>query len=183
LNPILTKFKHFEIADKLLMQDTYPSWLYPIKAHGATTIWERWDSMKPDSTFQDPGMTSFNHYAYGAIGDWIYRNIGGIDTEEFDGAGYKISKVKLYIGTIKAAKTEYKTPYGIISTNWKVENGELKLSLLIPFNSESKVYLPDGYKDFVLEVENINTKLKQDSSGEYIILGSGNYQISFKYNL
>ena len=61
-----------DTAYKLLNQETYPSWLYPVK-NGATTIWERWDGRKPDGTFQDPGMNSFNHYAYGAIGDWMYR--------------------------------------------------------------------------------------------------------------
>ena len=61
----------------IIMQETYPSWLYPVKM-GATTIWERWDGIKPDSTFQTPGMNSFNHYAYGAIGDWMYRVVAGI---------------------------------------------------------------------------------------------------------
>ena len=74
------------------MQESYPSWLYPVKM-GATTIWERWDGIKPDSTFQTPGMNSFNHYAYGAIGDWMYRVITGIDTYE-DGVGYKHIKNK-----------------------------------------------------------------------------------------
>ena len=72
-----------EIAYDLLLQETYPSWLYPVKM-GATTIWERWDGQKTDSTFQDAGMNSFNHYAYGAIGDWMYRVSAGIETK---GAG------------------------------------------------------------------------------------------------
>ena len=65
---VLSRFGHSDVAYKLLLQDTYPSWLYPIKM-GATTIWERWNSEKPDSTFQTPGMNSFNHYFYGAVGD------------------------------------------------------------------------------------------------------------------
>jgi alpha-L-rhamnosidase len=73
---VLTRFGHGDVAFKLLMQTTYPSWLYPVKM-GATTIWERWDGEKPDSTFETPGMNSFNHYAYGAIGDWMYRAIAG----------------------------------------------------------------------------------------------------------
>jgi alpha-L-rhamnosidase len=74
---VLSRFGYDTVAYKLLLQDTYPSWLYPVKM-GATTIWERWDGKKPDSSFQTPGMNSFNHYAYGAIGDWMYRNIAGI---------------------------------------------------------------------------------------------------------
>ncbi len=84
---VLSRFGYDTVAYKLLLQETYPSWLYPVKM-GATTIWERWDGQKPDSSFQTPGMNSFNHYAYGAIGDWMYRNISGIDTYE-EGPGYK----------------------------------------------------------------------------------------------
>ena len=74
---VLTRFGYDTVAYKLLLQDTYPSWLYPVKM-GATTIWERWDGEKPDSTFENPGMNSFNHYAYGAIGDWMYRVIAAL---------------------------------------------------------------------------------------------------------
>ena len=69
---VLSRFGYDTVAYKLLLQETYPSWLYPVKM-GATTIWERWDGEKPDSSFQTPGMNSFNHYAYGAIGDWMYQ--------------------------------------------------------------------------------------------------------------
>src|ERR1039457_2990202 len=71
---VLTRFGYTDMAYKLLLQDTYPSWLYPVKM-GATTIWERWDGEKPDSTFETPSMNSFNHYSYGAIGDWMYRKM------------------------------------------------------------------------------------------------------------
>jgi alpha-L-rhamnosidase len=69
----------------LLLQEKYPSWLYPVKM-GATTIWERWDGIKPDGSFQVPSMNSYNHYSYGAIGDWMYRVMVGLDTYE-DGVG------------------------------------------------------------------------------------------------
>ncbi|HEY3403813.1 MAG TPA: family 78 glycoside hydrolase catalytic domain, partial [Ohtaekwangia sp.] len=69
---VLTRFGHADVAFSLLLQESYPSWLYPVKM-GATTIWERWDGIKPDSTFQVPTMNSYNHYAYGAIGDWMYH--------------------------------------------------------------------------------------------------------------
>jgi alpha-L-rhamnosidase len=78
---VLSRFGYTSVAYRLLLQDTYPSWLYPVKM-GATTIWERWDGIRPDSSFQTPGMNSFNHYAYGAIGDWMYRVVAGIDTYE-----------------------------------------------------------------------------------------------------
>jgi alpha-L-rhamnosidase len=143
LNPVLSRFGRNDVAYSLLLQETYPSWLYPVKAHGATTIWERWDSMKPDSTFQDPGMTSFNHYAYGAIGDWMYRTIGGIDTEEFDGAGYKQIVIKPELGgKLTFAKTSLETPYGKVSTDWTVNLTGFTLKVEVPVNTTATVILP-----------------------------------------
>jgi hypothetical protein len=82
---VLSDNGYTDVAYDLLLQESYPSWLYPVKM-GATTIWERWDGQKTDSTFQDPHMNSFNHYAYGAIGDWMYRVSAGI---EAGSPGYK----------------------------------------------------------------------------------------------
>ncbi|MBC7848338.1 MAG: family 78 glycoside hydrolase catalytic domain, partial [Chitinophagaceae bacterium] len=84
---VLTRFGHSDVAYTLLQQESYPSWLYPVKL-GATTIWERWNGIHPDSTFEPASMNSFNHYAYGAIGDWMYRAVAGLDTYE-DRPGYK----------------------------------------------------------------------------------------------
>lgn len=169
LNPVLTRFGRNDVAFKLLLQDTYPSWLYPIKAHGATTIWERWDSMKPDSTFQDPGMTSFNHYAYGAVGDWMYRTIGGIDTEEFDGAGYKQSVIKPELGGgLSFAKTSLETPYGKISSDWRLDSGVFRLQVEVPVNTSASVILPAFG-------QNRRTLDGVEISGDRVRLGSGTY--------
>jgi alpha-L-rhamnosidase len=172
LNPVLTRFGRNDVAYKLLLQDTYPSWLYPIKAHGATTIWERWDSMKPDSTFQDPGMTSFNHYAYGAVGDWMYRTIGGIDTEEFDGAGYKQSVIKPELGGgINFAKTSLETPYGKISSDWRLDSGVFTLHVEVPANTSATVILPAFGK-------NRRTQDGVEITGDRLRIGSGTYQFT-----
>ena len=107
---------HRDLAYTLLFQDTAPSWLYEV-AMGATTIWERWDGQKPDSTFQTPGMNSFNHYAYGAIGDWMYRQMAGLDTEE-DGVGYKKIKIQPQIGGgFEHAAVMCQTPYGNLGSD------------------------------------------------------------------
>lgn len=172
LNPVLTRFGRNDVAYKLLLQDTYPSWIYPIKAHGATTIWERWDSMKPDSTFQDPGMTSFNHYAYGAVGDWMYRTIAGIDTKEFAGAGYKEIVVKPQLGGgLTYAKGSLQTNYGLLVSSWKIENGKMSLEVEIPVNTTAKVYFPTEKQQSITE-SGTNVKLEQD--GSYNV-GSGKY--------
>ena len=78
---VLSRYGYTDVAYRFLMQETYPSWLYPVKM-GATTIWERWDGKSLTVRFQTPGMNSFNHYAYGAIGDWMYRVVAGLDTDE-----------------------------------------------------------------------------------------------------
>lgn len=140
---VLTRFGHTPVAYDLLMQESYPSWLYPVKM-GATTIWERWDGIKPDGSFQTPSMNSYNHYAYGAIGDWMYRNMAGINADP-SAPGYK----KIVIapkpgGGIKNVSASLNSPYGIISSTWKIENGLFKLDVIVPANTTAKVVLPAG---------------------------------------
>ena len=93
---VLTRYGYLDEAYKLLYRKDYPSWLYPV-TQGATTIWERWDGQKPDGTFQNPGMNSFNHYAYGAVGDWLYRKVAGIDLDP-EVPGFKSFIVKPHPG-------------------------------------------------------------------------------------
>jgi alpha-L-rhamnosidase len=169
LNPVLTRFGRNDVAYKLLLQDTYPSWLYPIKAHGATTIWERWDSMKPDGTFQDPSMTSFNHYAYGAVGDWMYRTIAGIDTKEAEGAGYKSIIIKPELGgKLTYAKGSLETNYGLVSSSWKIENNKLLLDIEVPANTNATIEFPTNKLETIKESKKIlNSKTKTVGSGKY----------------
>src|SRR5204863_9466797 len=87
LTRMLSENGYLADAYKLLLNEDYPSWLYEVK-QGATTVWERWDGLKPDSTFEYPGMNSFNHYAYGAVGDWMYRVVAGLNSDPAQ-PGYK----------------------------------------------------------------------------------------------
>ncbi|RIA08567.1 alpha-L-rhamnosidase [Flavobacteriaceae bacterium MAR_2010_72] len=169
LNPVLTRFGRNDVAYKLLLQDTYPSWLYPIKAHGATTIWERWDSIKPDGTFQDPSMTSFNHYAYGAVGDWMYRTIAGIDTKEAEGAGYKSSIIKPEIGgDLTFAKASLETNYGLLSSSWKIEGNKFILDVEVPPNTNAIIEFPTNKIETIKENKTvINAKSITVGSGKY----------------
>lgn len=177
LSHVLSRFGKTDIAYKLLLQDTYPSWLYPIKAHGATTIWERWDSMKPDSTFQSPSMTSFNHYSYGAVGDWMYRTVAGIDTKEFDGAGYKQIIIRPEPGGgLTYAKGSLKTNYGLVSSSWKIENGKLLLDIEIPANTSATIYFPTKKYASITE----NSKSINVSEDGAITVGSGSYSFAME---
>lgn len=178
LNPVLTRFGHNDVAYKLLLQDTYPSWLYPIKTHGATTIWERWDSMKPDSTFQDPSMTSFNHYAYGAVGDWMYRTVAGLDTDEGDGAGYKHTIIKPQPGGgLTSAQGTLQTNYGPVSSGWKVESGKLILDVEVAANTTATVIFPTENPETVTEK---GKKVPLDARRS-AVLGSGKYVFEMPY--
>jgi alpha-L-rhamnosidase len=137
---ILTKFGYTDVAYDLLLQESYPSWLYPVKM-GATTIWERWDGQKTDSTFQDPGMNSFNHYAYGAIGDWMYRVCAGIETAS---PGYKHIIIQPSpTGKLKYARASFESPYGTIRSGWEQNaDGKVQVRVRIPSNSVATIILP-----------------------------------------
>jgi alpha-L-rhamnosidase len=180
---VLTRFGYTDIAYQLLLQKTYPSWLYPVTM-GATTIWERWDGEKPDSTFQTPDMNSFNHYAYGAIGDWMYRVMAGLDTYE-DGVGYKHSMIKPHIGGgFTNASASLDTYYGKLSCGWKVDGDNLTLDIEVPANTEATVYIPANDATGILEggkalslVKEIRVEGKEEG---YVVLkvGSGKYQFT-----
>ena len=175
LNHVLTRFGKTDVAYKLLLQDTYPSWLFPVKM-GATTIWERWDSQKPDSTFQSPSMTSFNHYAYGAVGDWMYRSITGIDTED-DGVGYKNITIKPHLGGgLTSANATLQTNYGLLASGWKLENGQLRLDVEIPANTSATIYFPTDSTDGILENGQPIADLKTSQDKAVMLkIGSGKY--------
>jgi alpha-L-rhamnosidase len=180
---VLTRFGYTDIAFKLLLQEDYPSWLYPVKM-GATTIWERWDGQKPDSSFQTPGMNSFNHYAYGAIGDWMYRKLVGLDTYE-DGVGYKHIKIMPHIGGgFTKAAVSLQTYYGTISSGWKIENDKLLMDIDIPANTTATVYVPAATAIAITESgKALSTLADVKVSGTedgYVILqlGSGSYHFA-----
>ncbi|HEY5406721.1 MAG TPA: family 78 glycoside hydrolase catalytic domain [Ginsengibacter sp.] len=182
---VLTRFGYDSIAYKLLLQQTYPSWLYPVKM-GATTIWERWDGIKPDSTFETPGMNSFNHYSYGAIGDWMYRSMAGIDTYE-DKPGYKHIKIEPHVGgNFTNVSASLDTYYGKLSNTWKVEGNMLTMDVEIPVNTTATVYVPASSANSVTENGlSLNTvkdiKISGIENGYVVLeLGSGKYHFIAK---
>ena len=136
---VLSRFGHTNLAYELLNQESFPSWLYPVKM-GATTIWERWDGIKPDGTFQDVGMNSFNHYAYGAIGDWMYRVVAGIDAGE---AGYRHVVIAPQPGGgLTHARAALRTMYGEVVSAWQLSEAGLRLQVTVPPNARATVRLP-----------------------------------------
>lgn len=158
----LSDYGYAEKAYEVLMQDTCPSWLYEVKA-GATTIWERWDALRPDGTVNlgegkvkdisdqnvnlGGGMVSFNHYANGAVGDWLYRRCAGIEAIK---PGYQEFRVKPVPNQRFSWVTcEKKSPYGKITVNWKIEDSVFKLDVVVPFGTKAQIILPDGKEQIV----------------------------------
>ena len=133
---------------RLFANDTFPSWGFSIK-HGATSIWERWDGWTPDKGFQDPGMNSFAHYSFGAVGQWMFENIAGINS---DTPGFKRIIIRPRIGGgLTYAKTNYNSIRGPVATNWRLKGGDLLLDVTIPANTAATVYIPAAGQDKVTE--------------------------------
>jgi len=177
---VLTANGRTDVAYDLLLQQTFPSWLYPVKM-GATTIWERWDGQKTDSTFQDVGMNSFNHYAYGAIGDWMYRVVAGIEIGE---PGYKHILIQPQPDKkLTYAKASFESSYGQIASGWEMKDGKMLLKVKIPANTRATIMLPFASADKVTEtgipISTVFKDAKQDKGNVVIDAGSGDY--SFEY--
>jgi alpha-L-rhamnosidase len=173
---------HLGLAYQLLMQRTYPSWLYPI-TRGATTMWERWDGIRPDSSFEDPGMNSFNHYAFGAVGDWMYQNIGGIDLDPA-APGYRRSRIAPRPGAgLTSARASLETLYGTLTSAWKVdrEGQRFVLDVTVPANTSAEVTLWDARVDQVREGDRPLTTTggvraaRQRGKDVVVEVGSGQY--------
>lgn len=180
---VLSDNGHTDVAYDLILQETYPSWLYPVKM-GATTIWERWDSIKPDSTFQNEGMNSFNHYAYGAIGDWMYQVIAGISPGE---PGYKYIQLKPQPDArLDYAKASYESRYGRIESGWVREGNMLQVNVTIPPNTTAHITLPNTYLSDVKSngqsLVDVFSNADQMDKNVEIQVGSGSYSFLVESN-
>jgi alpha-L-rhamnosidase len=130
-----------EVAYRLLLERECPSWLYPVTV-GATTIWERWDSMLADGSVNTGEMTSFNHYALGAIADWLHRTVAGLSP---GAPGYRRIEVHPRPGGgLTYAHARHRTPYGIAEVSWRLLGDELEVEAVVPPNTEATVTKPDG---------------------------------------
>jgi alpha-L-rhamnosidase len=166
----LTKSGNPQIAYRMLLEKSRPSWMYPITM-GATTMWERWDSMLPDGSINPGEMTSFNHYALGSIINWLHSNVAGVSPLS---AGWKKIKVAPTPGgTIDSAEAVYETRYGRLECRWSIEKeaGLFNLNLLVPANSRALVLLPS---------REILARFKAGPE-EGVWVGSGRHQFSVPF--
>ena len=136
----LTENGYHDLAGKLLLNEGYPGWLRDVKL-GATTIWERWDSMYDDGSFDESGMNSFNHYSFGAIGEWMMEHLAGIQAAK---PGYRdILLEPRFVQGLTHVKATRETPYGTLSCGWKCKNGEIIVDATIPVNTTATLHLPE----------------------------------------
>lgn len=176
---VLSRFGYDSVAYDLLLQETYPSWLYPVKM-GATTIWERWDGLRPDKSFQDRGMNSFNHYAYGAIGDWMYRRMAGIDTDPAQPGFKHFILAPVPSARLDSCNAVYESPYGKIHSSWRKEGNGYSYAFRIPPNSKATVVLPvlAAQRVFVGNELFSNEKYERVDDAIRLTLGSGEYRFT-----
>lgn len=148
LAPLLTENGYEELAFDLLLNEEYPGWLYAVKM-GATTVWERWNSVGLDGKIAENGMNSLNHYAYGSIVEWIYRYVAGLAPAE---PGFRKAKLAPHIHAA-LGKTEliYKSAAGEWQTHWEIlTNGDVQYSCSIPFGCSAELTLPYGGGSYTL---------------------------------
>lgn len=172
-------------AVRLLMQESYPGWLYSV-SKGATTIWEHWDGIKPDGSFWSDDMNSFNHYAYGAIGSWMYRKIAGLDMDESQPAFKRILIEPLFgLNKLSYAKASYRSLYGEIVSEWRIRDGEIDVQVVIPSNTTATVVLKGAVLsqlkegERLLNTENGIQSAVETSDGVKLYIGSGKYRFTY----
>ncbi|MGI5193231.1 family 78 glycoside hydrolase catalytic domain [Streptomyces sp. CA-288835] len=187
LAPVLTDEGRADLAYKLLHQDALPSWLYSVR-NGATTVWERWNSYSEDAGFGPVSMNSFNHYAYGAIMEWMYAYMAGIARDP-DSPGFKHFILQPHpdpTGKITWVSGSYESPYGEIRSEWKVEDegSVLAYEAVVPANSEATLRLPATSANTVREgrtplarVEGVRFLGHADGVASYRI-PSGRYELT-----
>jgi len=141
LLPVLCDHGYEELAYRLLLQESYPSWLYSVK-NGATTIWERWDGWTEEGGFQSPNMNSLNHYSLGSVGEWLYRYVAGIDADPA-APGFEHVLIRPRPGGgLRWARAEYGSARGRIASEWELEGSTFNLRVTVPANAVATVHLP-----------------------------------------
>lgn len=163
-------------AFDLLLNQTYPSWGFSI-AQGATTIWERWDGWTPQHGFQARAMNSFNHYAYGSVGEWLFARIAGIDWDEADPGFATIRMRPLFDRRIGFSRSHYQSSRGRIQTDWAFEGNTVRFSATIPPNNRALIELPVA--PHRLQYETV-TDITASATGCQIACGAGLYHFTFE---
>ena len=184
LPKVLDDMGDIDLMYKILFKETYPSWFYSIN-QGATTMWERWNSFSIEDGYNSQSMNSLNHYAYGAIGQWLYEGIAGLTSLA---PGYKKIRIAPLPNTefLTSASASVKTPYGKAASSWKIENSTFNLDVVIPPNTTAEIQIPYGTEENLILngsafKETSNLKLiSSDNNSVKILAEPGTYNFQTK---
>ena len=161
-------------AYDLMLKKDYPGWLYQV-LQGATTVWEHWDGRRPDGTMWSAGMNSFNHYAYGAVGAWLYGECAGIGQQPGT-AGFCAARLAPRPGGgLRWAQAWHQTPFGRYALRWQADDGKITVTAAIPPNAAAKICLEPGAK--LLETDGLT--FAEQNGCPTAQVGSGQYQVSY----
>jgi alpha-L-rhamnosidase len=182
LLPALSRIGRDDLAMRLLLNEDYPSWGFEIRM-GATTMWERWNTIRADGEFGPVDMNSFNHYAYGAVADWMFAHLGGVQAIE---PGYKKSRIAPLIAptAMSHASCTLQTPHGLLASNWELGNGKLKLAVTVPANTSAEIVIPATRVSDVREGDSPAESARGVRSFAFqdgqvtLLVGSGHYEFT-----
>jgi len=181
---VLSNIGANDLAYKLLLNEDYPSWLYAVNL-GATTIWERWNSLNPDGSISSTGMNSLNHYAYGSIVEWMYRDMCGLNpSSDEDGVtGFRHAKIAPKPDkSLQWAKVRYRSAAGVYESGWRIdEAGQITIEIVIPFNASSTIVLPDAHtNEILINGHKLHEGVQIENNVE-LTLGTGRYKIEYAF--
>jgi alpha-L-rhamnosidase len=176
--PVLSEHGYHELACRVAQQDSFPSWGFQIK-HGATTPWERWDGWTPEHGFREGVGNSFNHYAFGSIGDWLYRYIGGLEPDP-EHPGYGHARVHPRPGgSLRWSRLSYDSRYGRWKVHWELVDGQLALDVVVPANATADIVLPANATAIRYGHDHVappdGATVRDDPHGTSVHVGSGRY--------
>ncbi len=181
LAPVFDELGHTDICYELLLKESYPSWFYSID-QGATTMWERWNSYSHADGFGDASMNSFNHYAYGAIGQFMYERIAGLAPDPKK-PGYKHFFVRPLVGgPLTSASAQLDTPYGIAKSSWRRSKKGIVIEAIVPPNTTATAVLPSGQAEQIeLNGKALKSDAQKDKKGRVLVdLQAGTHQLLIK---
>lgn len=180
---VLSNIGANDLAYRLLLNEDYPSWLYAVNL-GATTIWERWNSLNPDGSISSTGMNSLNHYAYGSIVEWMYRDLCGLNPADEDGiTGFRRARIAPKPNpSLQWARARYRSAAGLYESGWCIaDRDHLTLEIAIPFNASARVVLPQAQLDEVSINSHQLTEGEQIGDSVELTLDAGRYKIEYPF--
>lgn len=173
LLPALIKIGEWGLASEVFLQEEVPGWLYQVKM-GATTIWERWDAIQPDGSIYNPQMNSYNHYAYGAVCQWLLEGVAGFRPDETDPGFKTVVFEPVILPELAPVKAHHDSPAGLIRAEWTIEGEAVRYEIEVPAGSKGVLRLAEQYRDATLDGATI-------SAGTETALGAGPHVVTFNY--